>query len=313
MAITCIITSFKEPKSTLKAVKAVLGQKGLSVKEKKELKVIVVDPFPETEEFLKANLKSDKVEFFLDPGEGKSYALNLLFQERDSGNKEDIWILTDGDVYISDNAVKEIADKFKDEKVGCVTAKVVNLDGRETKYGFWADVAFAGVDKVRKRLSSQKKLFECSGYLFAIRQGVLFDFPTGTSEDSIIPWLFWKRGYGVAYADKAEVYVKNPENWKDYALQKVRNIKAHENLNTIAPDMKKARTKSFFNEIKEGSLFVLSQVRSPRELFWALQLYFARLYIYLLAFRDLRTKKSYQDGWRGNGLTESTSLEGKES
>lgn len=309
--ISVIITSFKEPKSTLKAVKAVLGQKGLSAKEKKELKIIVVDPFPETEEFLKENLKSDKVEFFLDPGEGKSYALNLLFQERDSGNKEDIWVLTDGDVYISDRAIREIADKFKDEKIGCVTARGVNLDGRKTKYGFWAELAFLGINKVRKRLSSEKKFFECSGYLFAVRQGVLFDFPTGTSEDSIIPWLFWKKGYRVAYADKAEVYVKNPENWKDYSLQKVRNIKAHENLNTIAPDMKKVRTKSLFNEVKEGGLFVLSQVRSFREFIWALQLYVARLWIYILAFRDLRAKKKYQDGWRGEGLTESTSLEGK--
>ena len=83
---------------------------------------------------------------------------------------------------------------------------------------------------------------------------------------------------------------------KDWVNQKVRNIKAHENLNKIAPDM--PRTKSLFNEIKEGGLFALVFPRNIKEFFWTIQLYFARLYIYLKAFKDLKKKKSYRDGWR---------------
>lgn len=289
--IHIIITSYKEPKATVKAVQTFLNQK-----IKQDFRIIVVDPFPETEEFLKKNIKDKRVEFFLDPNEGKSYALNILFQEYWSDNKNDIFILSDGDVHVSENAVEEILKKFKDPKVGCVTGKPVSIDDRNTKYGYWSHVLFAGIDKVRKRLSAEQKFFECSGYLFAVRKGVVFDFPLEACEDAIISYLFWEQGYKITYADKAEVYVKNPNNWEDWITQKIRNIKGHENLNKLAPDM--PRTKSFVNEIKEGAVFALKQPKNTKEFFWTLDLYRARLQLYLKAFNELRKKETYQDGWR---------------
>ena len=289
--IDIIITSYKEPNSTLRAVNAFLKQK---IKE--DFRITVVDPFPEVGEFLKKKIKDTRFVFYLDSGEGKAYALNLLFQEYGSDNKNDLFILTDGDVYVSENSVKEITDKFKDEKIGCVTGKPACVDSRDTKYGFWTIVAFAGIDKVRKRLAKEKKFFECSGYLFAIRKSVIFDFPLETSEDSIIPYLFWKKGYLIDYADKAKVYVKNPSNWKDWLNQKVRNVKAHENLNKIAPEM--PRTKSLMNEIKEGAFFAIRQPKNLKEFFWVIQLYFARLYLYIKTFKELKKKEAYKDGWR---------------
>jgi len=288
--IHIIITSYKEPKATLRAVKAFLEQK-----IEDDFKILVVDPFPETEKFLKKQIKSDKVDFFLDPGEGKAFALNILFQEYASENKNDLFILTDGDVFVSKNAVSEIVKKFKDPKVGCVTGRPISVDSRNNKYGLWAKIAFAGIDKTRRKYSKQKKFMECSGYLFAIRKGVILDFPTKTSEDSIIPHLFWEKGYRVEYAPRAEVYVKNPDNWKDYLNQKIRNIKAHENLSKITHSI--IRTKSLTNEIAEGALFAIQRQKNLKELVWITQLYFSRLYIYLKAFQELR-KKSYSDGWR---------------
>ena len=286
-----IITSYNEPKATLRAVNTFLNQ---NIKEK--FKIIVCDPFPEVGDFLKKNLKDKRVGFFLDPGEGKSYALNLLFKKLNSKNKEDIFIFTDGDVYVSDNAVKGIFEAFKDEKIGCVTAKPVPIDDRNTKYGYFSHFAFAGIDKARKKLSDNQKFFECSGYLFAIRKGVIDEFPIDSSEDAIIPYLFWKKNYKIKYLPNVEVYVKNPGNLKDYLNQKIRNIKAHENLDKLAPDM--PRTKTFWNEIKHGWYFLFIYPKSFKEFFWTIQLYFLRLYIYLKAFKDLRKKEVYTDGWR---------------
>ena len=293
--INIIITSYNEPKATKRAVDAFLKQK-----TKQDFKIIVVDPFPEVEDFIKKEIKSKKVEFFLDPGEGKAYALNLLFEMLYSENKEDIIISTDGDVFVSDNAIDEIAKAFKDKKIGCITAKPVSIDNKKTKYGYWSHLLFDGIDKVRKKMSDNKQFFECSGYLFAIRNNIITEFPQETSEDSIIPYLFWKKGYKIKYLSKVEVYVKNPNNWKDWKNQKVRNIKGHENLNKIAPDM--PRTKSFFNEIRKGLLFSLTYPRNLKELFWTFQLYFARLSIYLQAFNELKQRKSYSDGWRENEI-----------
>ncbi len=289
--IDIIITSYNEPKATLRAVNAFLSQ---NIEQR--YRVTVVDPFQEVGDFLIKHIKSKNFVFYLDSGEGKSYALNLLFQEYASKNKDDIFILTDGDVFVSKNTISSILEAFKDKKVGCVTGKPVSLDSRHNKFGYWSHLLFSGIDKVRSRLSKEENFFECSGYLFAIRKNVLFDFPIEASEDSIIPYLFWKKGYNVKYVPEAEVYVKNPANWKDWVNQKIRNIKGHENLSKIAPAM--ARTKSFLNEFKEGFLFSLFYPRSIKEFFWTINLYFARLYLYLRAFKELRENKSYKDGWR---------------
>ncbi len=300
--ITIIITSYNEPKATERAIKVFLNQK-----MKQKFKIIVVDPFPEVEKYLKKQIKDKRVDFFLDPGEGKSYALNLLLERLYNDNKNDLLIFTDGDVYVSDNCLNEIIKAFENKEIGCITGKPVSIDKKDTKYGYWFSVLFAGIDKVRKKLSDEKKFFECSGYLFAIRNGVIKEFPLDTSEDSIIPYLFWEKGYKIFYCDKAEVYVKNPDNWKDYINQKVRNIKSHENLNKIAPDI--PRTKSFWNEIKYGAIFALSQPKSFKEFIWTIEMYFARLYIYYKAFKELKSKKSYSDGWRETEINSTKPLD----
>jgi cellulose synthase/poly-beta-1,6-N-acetylglucosamine synthase-like glycosyltransferase len=300
--IDIIITSYNEPKSTLRAVNAFLKQK-----TKENIRVTVVDPFPEVEFFLKKNIEDKRFNFFLDPGEGKSYALNLLFQEYGSKDKSDLFVSTDGDVYVSENSIEEIIKSFKNKKVGCVTARPTTVDTRETKYGFWSHLLFDGIDRVRKRLSKQDKFFECSGYLFAIRKGVIFDFPIETSEDSIIPYIFWEKGYKIKYLPEVKVYVKNPDNWKDWKNQKIRNIKAHENLTKIVKDF--PRTKSLFNEIKEGTSFALSYPRNIRELLWTIELFFARFIIYLIAFKELKKNKSYSDGWRETEITSTKPLD----
>ena len=289
--IDIIIASYNEPKATLRAVNTFLNQYS-----GKDMRVTVVDPFPEVEEFLTKNIKDKRFVFYPDPGEGKAYALNLLFQEYASSNSDDIFILTDGDVYVSDNTVKEILKAFENKKTGCVTCQPVALDPTKSKFEYWSYLAFKGINKTRIRLSAQKKFFECSGYLFAIRKNTILDFPMETSEDSIIPYLFWKKKYKIKYLPQVKVYVKNPNNWKDYLNQKIRNIKAHENLTKLAPNM--PRTKSLFNEIREGALFAIQQPKTLKQFIWTIQLYFARLYIYFKAFKELRKKQSYGDGWR---------------
>ncbi|MEK6896444.1 MAG: glycosyltransferase [Nanoarchaeota archaeon] len=299
--IDVVITSYNEPKTTLRAVETFLRQSS-----RKDLRVTVVDPFPEVETFLRQHVSDERFNFYPDPGEGKSYALNLLFQELKSENSDGIFILTDGDVFVSDNAVKAIVAAFEDKKVGCVTGRPVSIDNRSTKYGYWAHLFFSGIDRARRYYSANNLFFECSGYLFAIRKNVITDFPLNTSEDSIIPYLFWKKGFKIIYAPDAEVFVKNPTSWKDWLAQKVRNVKAHENLNNIAPDM--PRTKSFVNEMKWGAWFALTFPRNLQEIWWTMQAFGARLYLYCKSFTELKRQKSYQDGWRGEHTTESTKL-----
>ncbi len=300
--IDVIITSYNEPKATLRAVNTFLNQG-----PKKDFIVTVVDPFPEVGKFLKKEVKDKRFNFFLDQGEGKTNALNLLFQELGSKNEEDIFILTDGDVYVSDNALKEITEKFKDKKIGCITGQPVSIDKRNTKYGYWSHLLFKGIHRVRKKLSKERKFMECSGYLFAIRKGIVLNIPEKTSEDAIIPYLFWKKGYLIDYAERAKVYVKNPNNWKDWKNQKIRNIKAHENLDKLAPNM--PRTKSFLNEINFGAFFALTYPRNFKEFLWTIELFQKRLKIYRIAFKEIKRDKRYSDGWRETEISSTKPLD----
>lgn len=297
--IDIILTSYNEPKATCKALQTILEQSS-----RKDLHVFIVDPFPETESFLKARVNDSRWSFFLDPGEGKGFALNIIFQEQASNNSDDIFIMTDGDVFLGREAISSISALFKDKRVGCVAGHPVPLESRESMYGYWAHLFMDGIDRVRKDFSKKKIFFECSGYLFAIRKGILLDFPTETSEDSVIPYLIWKKGHQIAYAPQALAYVKNPENWADWIAQKVRNIKAHERLKEIAPDM--PRTKSFLNEVKLGALFALTYPKTVREVWWTLCSFGARLYIYKKAFSEIKKGRKYEDGWRGQAITHST-------
>ena len=110
----------------------------------------------------------------------------------------------------------------------------------------------------------KQEFFECSGYLFAIRNGILREFPEKASEDAVIPALIWKKGYKIAYTDEAKVYVRSPSDLKEWMDQKKRNIKGHESLNNVIKEGA-PRTKSFGNEIKFGFLHALTYPRSLKQ------------------------------------------------
>src|SRR3989338_9024474 len=190
--INIIITSYNEPLSTEKAINAFLRQD-----IHKPFKITIADPFEEVQSFIEKKFKNNtEVEFFLDEGLGKGYVLNSLFRKIYSSNKNDIIILTDGDVFVENNVINEILDAFKDENIGVISGHPIPVDKKDNKYGFWANLQFDAINQIRKKLS-KKGFFEASGYLFAIRNGIIKGFPEDSSEDSIIPFLFYEKGYKI--------------------------------------------------------------------------------------------------------------------
>ena len=280
--ISIIITSFNDP-NLEKAIISILDQK---INYKYEL--IVVAPDKEAEKLS----KKYKIKYFKDPGIGKSYALNLLLKTL----KSEILILTDGDVYLNNNSINEIMELFKDEKIGVVTGRVVSLNKKDDMLGYWSNLlADNGAHKIRKKLFKQGKFLECSGYLFAFRNKIK-EFPLDVAEDTIIPYMFYIKNYKIGYAEKAIVYVKNPDNFKDWLKQRKRTAKAHETLLKYYPNL--PRVKSFWNEIKFGFFAALSYPKTIKEMYWTILLFFARAYMWILTLIESKLlKKQYQDAW----------------
>jgi len=287
-SLEIVITSFKEPK-TGRAIEAILNQK-----IKNPFKIIVSSPDKETQNIVKKySKKNKKVSLFKDPGKGKNLALNILFKKL----KSNILIFTDGDVSVGEEAINEIVKMFNDSSVGCVTGRPVPEESRNTKYGYWANFLFKEANKMRKNSFKNNDFLECSGYLFAFRNNIVDSFPLDTAEDTIIPYYFWEKGYKIGYADNAEVYIKNVDNWKEWIKQKIRTSMSHEILNKYANTQITPRTKTFFNETK-GALNLFSYANNFKELLWSFNLVFARLYMWTsVLFKAKIMGKRHADAW----------------
>lgn len=286
--ISLLITSFKEPNIS-RAIESAMTQK-----TRYEYDIIVSAPDKETLDIAKKYADKDKrIKVFQDPGKGKSYALNILFNEI----KTDILILTDGDVYILNNVVEEIGNLFLDPEIGCISGRPVPVEDKNTKYGYWANFLFESAHRIRKKSFELNSFIECSGYLFAFRKNKIDKIPLDVAEDSIIPYYFWEKGYKIGYAEKAEVYVKNVSNLGDWIKQKTRTSKAHETLDKYVDTKTTKRVKTFDTEVK-GIKWLFSYPMSFKEMLWSFQLALARAYMWTKVFADTKfANKNYQDAW----------------
>jgi len=287
--ISIIITSFKEP-SIRKSIESIINQSITS-----EYEVIIVSPDEKTRKIVQEYSKRYRnVKYFKDPGNGKSFALNLVFKEI----KSEILVLTDGDVILGEDSINEILKPFKDSSIGVVAGRVISLNPKNDMFGYWSHLlADAGAHNIRKELSSQNKFLECSAYLFAFRN-VIDEIPLDVAEDAYIPYIFWQKGCKIKYAENAKVYVKNPTNFKDWIKQRTRTSKAHETLDKYVDTKFTPRVKSFSNEIRKGFFWAWQHPRSIKEYYWTFVLILARLYMWGRVILDTKImKRQYKDAW----------------
>jgi len=287
--ISIIITSFKEPETIGKCIESIIDQ---DIKYDYELIVSA----PDLETLLVAKeyrQRNSRIKLFKDPGKGKSYALNLIFPKL----KGDVFILTDGDVYMSDESINKIMEHFKDPNVGCVTGRPVPQENREDQYGYWANFLFDAAHQLRKGLFNSERFLECSGYLWAFRNNVIGKLPLDVAEDTVMPYFFLEKGYSIAYEENARVYVKNVDNFEDWMKQKIRTSKAHETLAKYVNLEIAEKTKSFSNESK-GLKYLFTYPNSLQEFYWTLKLIIARLNMWTRVFYDTKVAgKDYTDNW----------------
>lgn len=279
--ISIIITSFKEPNTIGKAISSFLDQK---IKEKYE--IIVVAPDKET---LNA-AKKYKVKLIQDQAKGKPSALNLAFKKA----KGDILILTDGEVYTSINSVNELVDKF-DKDTGVVSGHPVSLNPRTNFLGYTSHLLTFMADKLRRDLSKKGKFIVCSGYLFAIRKGIVKEIPPEMlSEDAYMSRYIANKGYKTNYAENALVYVKYPTNVKDWIKQKRRSTGGYEQLKKYFSE----KSMRYFSQEVSGVFSIFSYCKSVKEVYYNFKLIILRLYLWLLIFKDSYiVKKKFEDIW----------------
>ena len=284
--ITLLITAFNEPKIS-KAIESAINQK-----THYKYDILVSAPDEDTLSIAR-KYKKHRVKIFKDPGKGKVFAINMILKHLNT----DIIVLTDGDVYLSNNSIEEVTNLFLDPEIGCVTGRPVPMEDRKTKYGYWANFLFDSAHNLRKRAFEKNSFLECSGYLFAFRKEKITQIPLDVAEDAIIPYDLWEKGYRIGYAEKALVYVKNVDNWKDWIKQKTRTSRAHETLGRYVDIQITPRVKKFSTESK-GIIQALIYPGNLKECFWTSELIAARFYMWLRVFYSMiLSSPSKIDAW----------------
>ncbi len=278
--ISIIITAFREEKTIGKAIKSFIDQ------DLENYEIIVIAPDEETLN----EAKRYDVKTLTDPGKGKPTALNIAI-EKAEGN---IIILTDGDVFVGENSVKNLLKKFKDD-VGAVSGHPISTSNRNTFLGYISHLLTDMADTVRKKLISKGKLIACSGYLYAIKSGIIKEMPIDIlADDAYASRIIHNAGHKIEYAEDALVYVKYPDNLEDWMKQKIRSTGAYEQLKKM---FGKKIMRSFTQEAF-GVLNVLKYPKNIKEFFWTIELIFLRLYLWIRIFIDIKIRKlSFEKTW----------------
>lgn len=282
MKYSIIITAFKEPKTIGKAIENIAANKI------KNCEILVVAPDDETLSAAKklAN-KYKTLKTLKDEGKGKPAALNLAVSKA----KGDILILTDGDVFADKKSLNYLLEKFSNREVGAVSGRPISLNPRNNKYGYWAYLLTEIANERRKKALVSGKRFFCSGYLFAIRKEL---FPVLNeellSEDGFISHFVYKRGYKIDYSENSRVYIKYPNNLKDWILQKRRSAGGYSQIKKILNiEIRSFKKESF------GAYQLIKYVRNLRELMWLIELFLARVYLWTEIYKSINLKKKNRE------------------
>lgn len=283
--ISVIITTKKEPLTLPKAIEAIfINLRHLS---EKDYEILVVGPDSQTEGIVK-NYPS--IKFIKDAGLGKPAALNLALKQA----RGEILILTDGDVYLKEDAIKKIMGHFNNQAIGAITGRPVAINCHKNLFGYWAKFLTDAADWTRKKKAKRGEYLVCSGYLYAFRN-VIKEIPQETLvEDGIISQIIWQNSYKISYEPKAIVYVKFPTNFSDWLKQKIRStggylqeVKAR-NKKLI---MKKDKMRGFIEEVSDGLKLFFTYPKTLKEFFWTILLYLARLYLWFLILIKIKILK----------------------
>lgn len=286
--ISIIITAFKEEHSTRKAIMRFLPQiKNL------DAEILVVAPDKPTKEMCK---EFKDVHYIKDGGVGKPAALNQAFREA----KGDILILSDGDVYPNDYAVRELIKFFYNNiRIGAVSGRPVSISPRTKLLGFWSHLLTDMADQTRRRCTKERKSIVCTGYLYAIRKKAIegMNMPEDIlSDDAFISYYIENKGYKILYAAGAQIFVKYPSTFSDWIKQKARSTGGYTQLEQLGVTPKNPM-RGFKQEAKE-IITIFKYGKNLKEFTWTGMLVLARIYLWLRIYYERRIKqKSFEETW----------------
>lgn len=279
--ITIIITACREENTIGKAIESIVNQK---IPEKYELLVVAPDNAT-LDNAKKYRKKYKQIRLIKDSGEGKPAALNLAFKKA----RGKIIVLTDGDVFVGKNALSALLKGFSNTKIGAVSGRPVSLNSRKNMLGYWSHLLTDAAHEERMEKISKKQFLECSGYLYAIKNIVKKMPEDALAEDAIISHMIAQQCQEINYTPDAIVNVRYPSTFSDWVKQKRRSAGGYLQIRKLV-NGKKNQMRTFSREVMHF-WFPFEYAKNFNELRWSFILLFARLYLWILVFFDLKIRK----------------------
>jgi len=286
--LSILITAFREATTIGPAIEAFLHQLP------QDAEILVISPDPATTVVVDDYAaRYPAVRHVADPQRGKPTALNAGLKVA----RGDIIVLSDGDVFVAEDALLPLIAPFADPQVGAVSGHPFSVSPRDTVMGYWSYLLIEGIHQIRLARDQDATFLVCSGYLYAFRRALVEHVPEDAlAEDGVISHMIAQQGYRIAYAPQARVFVKYPTTYRDWLRQKVRSAGGYaQDYIRNSP----FRMRSPWLEVLHGTRLALRYPRHPREFLWTLLLFAARLHLWLLVFINVRLlRRSLADLWQ---------------
>ena len=227
---------------------------------------------------------------------GKPAAINEILKSA----RGRIIVITDGDVFPAKGSIMRLLQPFKDARIGATCGQVVSLNDRSRVFGFWGDFLCWAAHRKRLHDDQNDQFFALSGYLCALRRGIITRMPADLlADDAALGLLIKLKGYKIKYVPAAKVYIKYPQTFGDFLTQKRRTFAGYLQIR----DRYGVEDRSLLTEAKGGFLGGLvgglSFCKSVKELWFFFILSLIRTVAWFLATFDYKVKrKSLLEAWK---------------
>lgn len=315
MLISIIITSYQEEQTIYKAIGQIFSAEFKKIYPNYQF--ITVIPDQPTIDAAKKAVKDFKIKNWqniVDPLRGKPFALNMALQKA----KGEIILLTDGDAYFDDLASVKLLSHFTSNNIGGVTGRPVSQDPINNFFGYTSHLLSDAAHHKRmvsmtdnvagksiKFISKVPGFFVLSGYILAMRK-LDYKLPNDCLiEDAYFSYFLQNLGLKLIYEPEAKVYVKYPQNLKDWYKQKLRSVGGYIQLWKYGIVNERTKVRNFWKEL-EYAWFPIKYAKNFKQLIWSLALYPLRLLLWMRIYWEQKILKKDLIGTNGWERIEST-------
>lgn len=215
MDVSIGVMAYNEEKNIALLLQRLLGQKTKKVTIKE---IVVVSCSDDNTNSIVKNFekKNSVVRLLVEAQrEGKSAAINKFLKEANS----DVIVLESADTLPEKNAVEQLCNPLRAERIGVVGAKVIPLAGNNDFFNYVSTLLWG----LHHELALHKPKF---GEMVAFRHPKEELSNTAVDEEEIAS-MMELQGLRIVYEPGAVVYNKGPENVKDFIIQRRRIYCGH--------------------------------------------------------------------------------------